>query len=205
VTPLRLTADDPGVWARTLTAIAARPSGRPVKVRCAGGDRHCGTQVAVITENTWGPLFVANWDAPSRLPTETYNDGVRLSRRAVLNALTQVSGPAEDWRATDGTIALLTLPPDIVSDVPDLMVRCPSCGDAVIARAEALQWLRTQTTTATVTTAMPRLAYAYGSALSYNSRSRTRHQAHHGTAAMTLEQANEWLGWNALEQEDFDT
>lgn len=142
---LRLQADDPAVLARTLRALEASAGARPVALRCS----ECGTVLARVGTTTHGPLFTSSW--PVEVPSPWMGgwvraaDGAPLSRRHVLAmeraATTDRSGA--EWTGVErhGVIALLALPPALAQDYPDLLVRCPRHGAAVLERHDVLDWM----------------------------------------------------------------
>jgi len=133
---VRLQADDPEVLALTRTAVEGSLGQAPtIKVRCAS----CGTVVGHAGHTTAGPLFIATWTVPIAGATAT-EDG-RLLRRQERHPGAERTGQL-DTEDVHSTIALVALPPEMVEDYPDLMVRCMDHRDALVDRVEVVGALR---------------------------------------------------------------
>jgi hypothetical protein len=143
---IRLEATDPAVSERTLDALVASQAAEPaLRIRCA--KPQCRALLAYAGTTSLGPLFASWWDVDLPLGRDYVVNGERLSRRAALRheaetrpLVTQSGRPITD---TDrhGAIALLALPPEMVQDYPDLMVRCITHGDTVLDRTLVLDLL----------------------------------------------------------------
>lgn len=126
----RLDHDDAATRARAHAAVAQPPlpGTNPLQVRC----RHCGGRLAQAWLTESGPVFCSSWPSDDRFPVLVTDGTRRLSRPASRWR----EGQREPWEV-HGCIALLAEP-----DRPDLMVRCPKHGDAVLDRDEVLRRLR---------------------------------------------------------------
>lgn len=144
---LHIEAEDEAVWARTLDALAdSRGVAPSVRVWC---DRCPGRDLAEAGMTKYGPLFTSSWSTPP-LPAAA---AVRKVARRLRWSTDGVAG-------TEGVIALLRLPPDLPQDYPDLMVRCPKHGDAVLRRLDVVAKVRGgRKEVMKVTTTTPRRRY----------------------------------------------
>jgi hypothetical protein len=145
----RLEASDPAVWARTLEALADTMHRKPqLTVHC----RQCGGKVGYAGPTDYGPFFVsAGWNEPrDPFPAgEVIGPDGPLKGRAKARFMESVWEPMEQWGPPpdhpdrSAAIALLSLPPELVQDFPDLLVRCPRRhGDTILDRFETLERLR---------------------------------------------------------------
>jgi hypothetical protein len=137
---LRLEADDAAVISLTWRAVDESPHAkRALDVRCAS----CGAPVAAAARTPIGVLFVSWWDvdvAPD-FQIESADRKSRRARRDLEMALPRVERPdaAELHPTTQhGVTALLTLPPELPDDYPDLLVRCEEHGDGVLDRDQVV-------------------------------------------------------------------
>jgi hypothetical protein len=132
---LRLEADDDAVLALTARALAESRGTKPsLDVRCAD----CGASLGGASRTPTGILFMSWWEVDVA-PDFTIEATTRRRRRSGLNQwdpdLPMVAQPpTATGHATTrhGVIALLTLPPDLPDDYPDLLVRCAEHGDGVL-------------------------------------------------------------------------
>src|SRR5215216_4663704 len=145
--PLRLSANDPGVLARTREAltISAGMSDPPLRLRCA----ECYSMLGRAGDlPNYGPLFVSSWCVEPQEHHVVVNGrelkGRERRRWFAENYETiEESGEPIDAPLRDAVIALLSLPAATVQDYPDLLMRCDrGHGDYVADREETIALLR---------------------------------------------------------------
>ncbi len=158
---IRLEADDSQVRALTVKAladIAARDLKAALTIRC----RACGAQLAQAGVTTHGCLFTSAWAVERPDVVAITVNGIRLSPREALKyrprVIVEQSGPTNE-SDRHGVIGLLTVAPTLPQDYPDLLVRCPDDGDAVLDRHQVLAWLRDDRHKVHVDVTFPRLSY----------------------------------------------
>lgn len=134
----------PEVQRLTAAALAASRSVTPsLTIRC----KACGTKLAQAGYTARGPLFTSSWIEPPELGIEVFIGQGRLepfpAHRWILD---HCDNDVADDLGYDrnGTIALLTLPPGMDDDYPDLVVRCNAHGTAVLDRHLVIRLLPTR-------------------------------------------------------------
>lgn len=144
--PRRIDADDPEV--RSLTSRAWTDTTNRYAPEVTIICRSCGTVLGAMDTTKFGPLFLSWWDVEPHSEAEL--NGRPLKKREYERVLEQAGWRVEsvsgnpDRLERHGAAALLTLPPTMAEDCPDLMVRCEKHGDAILDRNEALSRLRTR-------------------------------------------------------------
>jgi hypothetical protein len=132
---MRLEADDESVIVLTARALAESRDAKPaLDVRCAD----CGAALATASRTPTGVLFVSWWEVDVAPDFRIERTERRRRSRApdqsdpALPAVAQPPTPTTRATARHGVVALLTLPPDLPADYPDLLVRCAEHGDGVL-------------------------------------------------------------------------
>lgn len=163
---LRLSASDPEVWRRTLDANVMTndpATSKPIPVRC----KKCQDRLGSVGLTPLGVLFTSSWAVRRDFFTESTGFGAGVGRLSPKDArhildefvpVEQTSGRKPQKR--DGTIALLTLPPELPQDYPDLMVRCEDDGDAVMDRLHLVEDVDRRKPVIWADVAWPRRKYA---------------------------------------------
>jgi hypothetical protein len=145
VTDLRLDAVDDEVFDLTMRAVRTIEGTVPrVSLRCRSG----GCVLGAIGATDHGPLLTSSWEVETTPPFKINANGTDLGRAQSIKrwratGTVTVSGTPDTYTDRHGTIALLTLPPELPQEFPDLLVRCKH-GDAVVGRSEALAWYQSK-------------------------------------------------------------